>query len=609
MTDELKLASIFGSNMVLQRGRPVRVWGQARAGAAVEVLVAGHRSECNADETGAWTLELPELRAGGPYELHVRSGDEERRLSNVLVGEVWVCSGQSNMEWTIQACGPERAPTPARSHPTLRIFTVAKNNAAQPTTELTGRWQVASPETIESFSAVAFYFGRELERALDVPIGLISTNWGGTTAEAWTPREALAAEPSLAQYADAAFETPPGPHIDPGNGALAEGWAKRDHDESNWKPIDLPVMWQAAGMRHNGAVWFRRHVRPPADWAGEPLTLCLGAVDDFDVTYFNNHEIGRTGEETPGFWSVRRKYVVPAQFVRGDDNVIAVRVFDQWGDGGFTGPAASMQLNCDANPAEQISLAGRWVCRVEHELPLRATPGNVGPTMLYNGMIHPIVGLSIAGVIWYQGESNAQRGREYRTLLPTMIRAWRDRWNQGDFPFLIVQLANFGQADSVDASAWAELREAQHHVAATEPNCGIACALDLGHPTDIHPRNKRDVGIRLAHEAMRVAYGHKDAPRSPAYQSYKVVDRSVEITFDHAEAGLRASGAVLGFYVAGEDRVFKPARATIDGSRVIVSADGVERPAAVRYAWRGDPEHSLRGANGLPVFPFRTDDW
>jgi sialate O-acetylesterase len=220
-----------------------------------------------------------------------------------------------------------------------------------------------------------------------------------------------------------------------------------------------------------------------------------------------------------------------------------------------------------------------------------------------------MVGLSIAGVIWYQGESNAQRAAEYRTLLPTMIRAWRERWNQGDFPFLIVQLANFGQTDSVDKSDWAELREAQHQVASTEPHCGLACALDLGHPTDIHPRNKRDVGIRLAHEAMRVAYGKKDAPRSPTYASHKIIDRSVEITFEHAEQGLATTGVALGFHVAGDDRVFKPARATISGSRVIVTSDDVEKPVAVRYAWRGDPEHNLRSANGLPVLPFRTDRW
>lgn len=609
MPDTLKLAPIFGNNMVLQRGRPVRLWGKASPGAEVEAWLAGYRGSCRTDSEGNWRMELPEVRAGGPYELQLQSGTEQKRLSNILVGEVWVCSGQSNMEWTLQACGPEHAPVPDRTFPTLRLFTVARNSQAQPVEDISGHWQVASPEAIELFSAVAFYFGRELEQSLEVPIGLISASWGGTRAEAWIPREDLMSEPALIRHAQVEPVPAPVPHQDPGNEGYVKGWAKRDHDESDWNPIDLPAMWQSLGMLHNGAVWFRKHVKPPADWMGEPLTLCLGPIDDFDVVYFNNHEIGRTGSETPNFWSVPRKYVVPARFVRPDDNVIAVRVFDQWGQGGFAGPASVMQLNCDANPAEQISLAGRWVCRVEHALPQKNTAPAVTPTTLYNGMIHPLVGLSIAGVIWYQGESNTDHPREYPILLSTLIRSWRKRWKQGDFPFLVVQLASFGQPDSVESSRWAELRQAQYRVATTEPNCGIACALDLGHPTDIHPRNKRDVGIRLAYEALRVAYGRKNVPQSPAYLSHQVVDGRVEITFAPQDLKLVSIEPVLGFYVAGEDRVFHPATAKVNANQVVVMSDKVEKPVAVRYAWRGNPEHNLRAENGLPVFPFRTDDW
>ncbi|GIW78046.1 MAG: hypothetical protein KatS3mg104_3109 [Phycisphaerae bacterium] len=224
-------------------------------------------------------------------------------------------------------------------------------------------------------------------------------------------------------------------------------------------------------------------------------------------------------------------------------------------------------------------------------------------------MIHPLTGLSIAGVIWYQGESNTDNPREYPLLLGTLIRSWRKRWNQGDFPFLVVQLANFGQPDSIESSRWAELREAQHRVACTEPNCGIVCTLDVGHPTDIHPRNKRDVGIRLAYEALRIAYKQKNVPQSPFYRSHQVVDGRVEVTLSPEDVKLISTEPVLGFYLAGEDRVFHPAQARLIGNRVVLTSDKVEKPVSVRYAWQGNPEHNLRTENGLPVFPFRTDDW
>lgn len=615
MADELKLASVFGPNMVLQRGAPIRVWGSAQPGAAIDAELAGRRAEAKAGEDGRWCLALPEAPVGGPYELIVRSGAEACRLSNVLVGDVWLCSGQSNMEWTIDSLNAANYPSDYKTNPLIRLFYVPRVSNVAPQFTLQSRWCVATTEDIKRFSAVGFFFGRRLQDELDVPIGLIDASWGGTSAEAWTPREDLLADPDLKYLAErvtgAQPTEQPKPHVDPGNKGFADGWAKRDADESAWKVMDLPKLWQAAGMSHNGAVWFRKHVKIPASWVGQPLVLCTGAQDDFDTTYVNGFEVGATGIETQGFWTVKREYTVPARFVREDDTAIAVRVFDQWGNGGFVGPASAMQLRlADAMPGDPvIRLDGPWLYRVELALPYVASSAAIEPTTLYNGMIHPLVGAGIRGAIWYQGETNASRAEQYRSILSTLINAWRKRWGIGDFPFLVVQLANFNQTDSVAASAWAELREAQHKVSLEVPNVGLATAIDIGEAEDIHPQNKREVGERLALEALRIAYGQASTRRSPVYRSHAVAGERVTIRFDHAPDGLRADGPVKGVYVAGDDRVFHKATATIDGDTLVVTCPQVMSPKSVRYAWLGNPENNLRSASGLPVLPFRTDDW
>lgn len=615
MADELKLASVFGPNMVLQREAPIRVWGRAKPSAAVEAELAGRHATAKADTDGRWCLELPEAPAGGPFELIVRSGDEACRLSNVLIGDVWVCSAQSNMEWTVDSVGETYYPRDYKTNPQIRLFNIPRVSSGVPQQDVDAHWCAATPEEIKGFSAVGFFFGRRLQENLDVPIGLIGTSWGGTSAEAWTPTDALLADPALKYLGERLNSgkefVPPQPHADPGNKGFADGWAKRDADESAWQVMDLPKLWQAAGLGHNGAVWFRKHVKIPASWVGRPLVLCTGAQDDFDTTYVNGFEVGSTGAETPGFWTVKREYTVPARFVREDDTVIAVRVFDQWGNGGFTGPASMMQLRlADAMPGDPvIRLDGPWLYRVEVALPTVAAAAPIEPSTLYNAMIHPLVGFGIRGAIWYQGESNAARAEQYRSLLATMIRAWRERWGVGDFPFLIVQLANFAQPDGVAGSPWAELREAQHKVSVEVPHCGLACAIDIGEAEDIHPRNKRDVGERLALEAFRVAYQQPGVKRSPAYRAHAVAGDRVTIRFDHAPGGLRADGPVKGVFVAGADKQFHEATATIEGDALVVSSPKVPAPVSVRYAWAGDPKNNLREASGLPVLPFRTDDW
>jgi sialate O-acetylesterase len=614
MPDTLSLPAFFSSNMVLQRNTPIKIWGKARPGAKVEVVLTHNRVETIADADGNWGVSLPDVRTGGPYELDVSSEGEIKRFTNVLVGDVWVCSGQSNMEWTISSLRPENRPQNLKSLPMIRMFTVDKAQAVRPQWDATGTWQAVNAESIQSFSAVGFYFGKKLHETLNVPIGLICSAWGGTQAEAWTPRSALAGDASLARHLEGVPDEQAltwhqtQPHEDPGNTGHAAGWARATADLSEWNTMRLPQFWEHVGLDMDGSVWFRRSVDLPPAWVGKPLTLSLGAIDDFDTTYFNGHEIGGIGLETPNWWAHPRVYTVPVDFSRVGPNMIAVRVFDRWGNGGFAGPAAAMHIGPADESSPPISLVGDWLYRVEQALPSVKLDQAVSNTSLYNGMIHPLVGMPIAGAIWYQGESNVGRAWEYTRLLRTMIRSWRAAWGQGDFPFLIVQLADFNQNDDTSNSPWSELRHAQQIVSESEPNCGLAAASDLGDPTDIHPQNKRDVGLRLADEAMRVAYGHADAPRAPRLAGHRVEGSEVVIDFNFAEGGLVADGPVRELKIAGDDGIYHDATARIEGSSLRVSHPNVTRPASVRYAWRGYANGNLRGANGLPVLAFRTDE-
>jgi sialate O-acetylesterase len=610
MDRPLSLPSFFSSGMVVQRRRPIRLWGWSSPGAGVDVSMGDARVHARARSDGGWHAELPALEAGGPHTIAVTAGDHSITLSDVLVGEVWICSGQSNMEMLVREIGPF-IPTDGATYANLRLYTVPRSEQMEPVpTITTGAWAVATPETILKFSAVAFFFGKDLLEKLNVPIGLIATSWGGTAAEAWTPQQDLANDPALRDIlkSKATASKRNEPHKDPGNIGFDKGWARADFDDSAWQSMELPAIWHERGLDMDGSVWFRRDIDVPADWAGKPLTLSAGVIDDFDFTYFNGVQVGATGMEQPSWWTYPRSYTVPGELVRAGRNTIAVRAFVQWNRGGLKGPADLMWIKREDGKGDAIPLSGAWRYQVELSLPAITSVNVVQPTSLYNGMIHPLVGLPIAGAIWYQGESNAARAHQYQNLLSTMIRAWRREWGQGDFPFLIVQLASYGQSDAVTRSPWAELRDAQRIVSQREPNCGIACAIDLGEPTDIHPRNKRDVGKRLALEAMRVAYGDAKAPRSPVYASHTVDANAVTIHFDHPGDGLTSDGPVTGCFIAGEDGVFHPANVGIVGHSIIARTKLVPKPVAVRYGWTADPGCNLKSRAGLPVLPFRTDD-
>jgi sialate O-acetylesterase len=474
---DVKLANLFSNGMVLQQGTAAPVWGTAEAGEAVTVSVAGQTAQATADASGKWVAKLPALTAGGPHELVVK-GKNEVKVADVMVGEVWVASGQSNMEWPVKAGSATEQEKASANYPGIRMFTVTKAVTGKPAKDVAGSWAACTPQTVGNYSAVAYFFAKDLHQKLKVPVGIIHTSWGGTPAESWTPPSVLEADPDLKPIADRAR-------------GMMEGFSKQLDD------------WKQAAEK--------------ADGEGSPLP---------------------------------------------------------------------------AMPAD-----------------LRGSPWRPGG--LYHAMVAPLVPYAIKGAIWYQGESNAGRAYQYRKLLPAMIKSWRDAWGQGEFPFYIVQLANFTPPPvEPGESDWAELREAQA-MTARQTNNGLAVTIDIGDAGDIHPRNKEDVGKRLALVALAKTYGKSDvAHAGPEYESMAVEGDKVRIKFRNA-TGLttRDGGPVKGFAVAGEDRKWHWADAKVDGESVVVHSPAVTKPVAVRYAWAHNPPTNLYNAAGLPAVPFRTDDW
>jgi sialate O-acetylesterase len=630
---DVRLPAIFGDHMVVQQDLKIPVWGWADPGESVTVTLGDRKASAKADADSKWRVSLAAVKAGGPLEMTV-AGKNTIKIADVLAGDVWVCSGQSNMEMSVGSSLNAAQEIAEAKYPEIRLFTVAKKVSPTPLEDCQGSWVLCSPETVGGFSAVGYFFGRDLWKAEKVPQGLIHTSWGGTPAESWTTLETLRArfKPIADRY------QLPGPDAakdkaeyeaklkaweetgkDPGNTGSEKGYADPAHDLAAWKEIDTPGKWEDQGLDLDGAVWMRRDVEVPEAWAGKDLALSLGAIDDYDTTYFNGTKVGAIGPETPNWWQTPRKYKVPGALVKAGKATIAVRVFDNYLGGGMTGAAEDLNLKPEAG-GDAVSLAGKWRYLVEftigdgHRPAQPQAPGDVNnpwlPSGLWNAMIQPIVPFGIRGAIWYQGESNAGRAYQYRDLFAAMIEDWRRAWGQGDFPFFFVQLANFTpRNDQPVASDWAELREAQT-MTLRLPKTGMAVIIDIGDAADIHPKNKQDVGGRLALAARKIAYGEDLVYSGPMYKSMKVEDGKVRLAFDHTGGGPVAKGdKLVGFAVAGDDQKFVWADARIDGKTVLVGSPDVPKPAAVRYAWSNNPECNLYNKEGLPASPFRTDDW
>ncbi len=611
----VKVARIFSDNMVLQRGVNASVWGTANPGEKIVVEINGLVSSTQATADGKWMVRLPEFTAGGPYELIVK-GENEVKFKDVMFGDVWVASGQSNMAFRLESSNNGAEEVKNANDPDIRLFYVPRRVGKTPKEDLEGgQWDKCTPEVAKGFSAVAYFFGRELRKDLNVPIGLINCNWGGTPAEAWTSAEMLKALPD---FKDRVIELEQGPNweddiaaneqrnkekseiINSSFNGLEKGVHKVNYNSTDW-PVVIAPNWEE---ELDGVIWMRKVLEIPKEFKGKELKFDLGRIAYKATVYFNEVELGST--TAPYF----AEYTVPAKLVKSGKNVIAVRALHFWANMNFEGPEDRMKLYAPSGAVLE-NLAGPWKYKTGLEPAFPEIKGySHYPASLYNGMLHPIIPFGIKGVIWYQGESNAGRAYQYRALFQSMIEDWRIRWGMNYFPFLFVQLANYMDIPAQPKEDdWAELREAQL-MALRLPNTGMAVTIDIGEMFDIHPKNKQDVGRRLALAARKIAYGEDVVYSGPIYKSMEINGNEIEIAFDHVANGLNAKGEKLtGFQIAGKDKKFYWANAMIVGGKVFVSSDKVKAPVAVRYGWAINPECNLYNKNGLPASPFRTDNW
>jgi len=655
---EVKMPAIFSDHMVLKKSAKVPVWGKADPGEEVTVTLETQTVKTKAGADGKWAGALDLIKSGpGPFTMTVQ-GKNQIKIADVLVGEVWLASGQSNMQWTLNQTIDAEKEMAASANPRLRQFLVPRVTSIEPLDDCKGTWTVAAPATTPAFSAVGYYFAKKLQNELQVPVGLIHSSWGGTPSEAWTSRPALDTVPDLNATRERLWSSitdypakkqafldafpvwlkETGREDKPVTDAAA--FAGPAVSTEGWVPVTLPGALTAPGLPDAGAVWLRHAINIPAAAANKKLALNLGALDAFDSVYWNGQLIKQiTYQDYPGTGFARQYagYDVPASLVKEGENTLALRIYEPV-------TAAKFPTVPKAGP---IVLDQGWLAKSEFALPTLdagkiaaapkppaypPSPQNVA-AHLFNGMINPVIPYAISGAIWYQGESNSARAWQYRTAFPLLITDWRTQWKQGDFPFYFCQLANFQvKKPEPGESGWAELREAQSHTL-TLPKTGQAVLIDIGESGDIHPRNKKDVGERLALIALANDYGKKIPFSGPVYQSAKITGGKVRLQFTRTDGGLvakpvpatsdvkssmhetaplvrnSAKSELEGFAICGEDKKWIWADAKIDGDRVVVWSDQVPAPVAVRYAWADNPTCNLFNGAGLPASPFRTDDF
>ncbi len=616
-------AKIFSDSMVIQRGMKTPVWGWADPNEKVTVRFKNQEESVITGADGCWKIWFSGEQAGGPYDMVIQ-GNNKVVLKNILVGDVWICSGQSNMEWTVSNSNNPEGEIAAANYPMIRHIKINNAVGQKPWDDIGNNsgWRSAVPANVANFTAVGYFFARELYRQTQVPIGLINSSWGGTDVETWTSREAfensdefkqmIAQIPSLNldSLADVRQKEQLASLVKiqgglPDNTVISQ-WKTDAFDHSQWPRMRVPGLWEQSALPgFDGVVWLRKTIEVSAADAGKAAELFLGVIDDNDETYVNGIQVGSTNA-----YNVSRKYSIRAGILKQGKNTIVIRVEDSGGGGGLYGAASDLQLVIDGHSQP---LAGEWSFQVESIFKSNAVGPNTYPTLLYNAMIHPLIPFAIKGAIWYQGESNAGRAYQYRKAFPLMITDWRNRWGQGNFPFYFVQLSSFnsGNGNSERGSSWAELREAQT-MTLSLPNTGMAVTTDIGNAKDIHPRNKQDVGKRLAAIALHELYGKDNIVYSgPLYESMSIEGDKIVLSFRHTGSGLFATaGGIKGFEIAGADKKFYPATAVIEGDKIIVYSDKVKSPEAVHYAWADDAgEANLFNREGFPAVPFRTDQW
>jgi sialate O-acetylesterase len=647
----IEIPSIFSDNMVLQQNTDVSFWGKAEPNLKVDIKASwGESANTIVNADGKWLVKIKTPKAGGPFEVNLQIGDSAITYENVLTGEVWLGSGQSNMEMPLRGWPPNDTILNSSeeiknaNYPQIRFFTVSRAISNEREFNLNGKWDECNPATAEGFSATAYFFGRKLHQELKVPIGLIHSSWGGTPVESWINGDFLSRveeyKSIISDVENSTEETRKynkwlfsHPVIDVSSKPEAEKWKNLEFDdmgcaETNFqdddlKEMNLPVLWESTEVGNfDGVIWFRKEILIPANWTDKDLIVELGPIDDIDRTYVNGKLIG--GYETDGYWNTDRVYKVPKEIVESKNIVIAVRVIDIRGGGGIYGSKEKLKIH-PADSDESISLSGSWkylpvaeyrepkfyVFGVEGSDYYSKPPVKIGlsdhtPTVLFNAMINPLIPFPIKGVIWYQGESNTGDPEMYATLFPLMIKNWRSEW-QNDFPFYYVQIAPYDYGDDTHSE---RLRETQLK-SLSVPNTGMAVTLDIGNANNIHPAYKQEVGERLASWALAETYD-KDVPYSgPLYKSMKIENDKIILSFDYSDGGLiiKEANGENNFLIAGEDKVFKKASVKVDGDKLILYSSEIKNPLAVRYTWSNTAEATLFNKAGLPASTFRTDDW
>lgn len=621
---QVRLPRLISDNMVLQRDIQVNIWGWATAGEQFVISFLGKQYEVLTGSDGRWKLTLPPMSAGGPFDMHIKATNEII-IRNVLIGDVWVCSGQSNMELPMERLKDKYPEViAAADNPAIRQFNVSTRMEWQQRTDdyASGSWEMATRQTILKFSGVGYFFARSLYEQYHVPIGLIKAASGGSTAEAWLSdeglrqfpeHEAVAAMFKRKGYVDSLRASEKRnndlwyDHIYQHDKGLlsAVKWFDTSYQSTDWRTMKVPGYWYQQGLGDvHGAIWFRREVQVPARMAGKPARLFLGNVVDRDSVYLNGQLIGSIQYQYPP-----RKYTIPAGLLKEGRNTLVVRVINYSGHGGFyKGKPYRLFTEKDT-----IELAGDWQYKPGVLTPpvAPAVTYYTQPLGLFNGMIAPMLSYAIKGVIWYQGEANAGKPDEYRRLFPALINNWRQQWKGmqpfSDFPFLYVQLASYMESHPEPSSSdWARLREAQLQTLSV-PNTAMAVTIDIGEWNDIHPLNKADVGKRLALAAQHIAYGDSAVVYSgPQYKSMRYAGDSIIIQFDHTGSGLTFKGDSLRhFAIAGANKKYRWAHAKVVNNEVVVWHESIRKPVVVRYAWADNPEGAnLCNKEGLPAGPF-----
>ncbi len=618
---DVRLANIFGDNMVLQRDKPINIWGWCTAGEKVVVQFNKQSREIKGSKEGKWLIKLDAEAAGGPYQLVVK-GKSAIIMKNILVGEVWLCSGQSNMEMTVTNSMNAIQEIQHSDFPEIRQIKVPVIISGNPAEDIaSGEWKVAGPGTAGDFTAAGFFFARKLYEKLKVPIGLINASRGGTIIETWISREALEKSDDFknifreVSFSDVEAQNEKNyqsarQNIESGHGAVVSPaspatYASAALNDNDWKKMMVPANFNANGLdKFDGSIWFRKTIELGREAASQSATLNLSTIDDMDETYINGKLVGSSK-----VYNIVRKYAVPTGVLQEGKNVISIRVTDNSGNGGFFGKPEDINLACNN---QMVSLAGQWSYKIEAVQRNPVNPNDY-PALLFNGMINPLIPFTIKGVLWYQGESNALRAYQYRKAFPLLINDWRDRFRQGVLPFYYVQLASYNPGNkNSEGSEWAELREAQAK-ALSLPNTGMAVTLDIGETTDIHPKNKQEVGYRLANIALTNLYNQNQEYSGPVYKSVRIEGSKAIVSFFHADSGFLVKDPyryIKGFVIAGADKKFHLAQAYIENGNIVVHSESVALPVAVRYGWQDDvPEANLYNKQGLPAAPFRTDEW